>query len=434
MSAFGMQWAWDLDWLHQIPSNWRVTRLKNIATLSEIRNHSGTEDRLLSLSSYHGIIPKKYDDETLTRSGDELAKYWLVAPGQLVVNPMWLLQGAIAVSPIHGLVSPDYRVYKLKEYIWPSFLHHLLRSLEYVGLYKMLIRGTTTYDRRVSKADFHEIPVVIPPIPTQRTIAALLDRKTAAIDELIRKKRRLVELLQEKRQALITQAVTKGLDPSVPMKDSGIERLGQIPAHWRAAKVCHIGAVGNGSTPNRDSEKYWADGRIPWLNSSKINDQEIYEAEQFITNTAMKECHLPLVRSGSVIVAITGEGQTRGRAALLRIDTTINQHLVYITPRSDEVNPEFLWRQFESYYPWLRAESSGSGGTRAALTCAFLRSVPLLIPPEDEQRTIAEHVRHETQVADRLLEATSRSVQLLREYRQSLITAAVTGQLDVSAD
>ena len=168
----------------------------------------------------------------------------------------------------------------------------------------------------------------------QRAIATLLDRETAQIDALVTKKRRLIELLQEKRTALITRAVTKGLDPNVSMRDSGVEWLGEIPAHWEGIRLGVVAEVGNGSTPSRENPEYWLDGQHPWLTSTKINEGIITAADQFVTEVALRECHLPKVAPDSVLIAITGEGQTRGRVALLRVESTISQHmLIRLSPR-----------------------------------------------------------------------------------------------------
>jgi hypothetical protein len=161
-----------------------------------------------------------------------LENYWRVVPNQLVVNPMWLNHGSVAVSEIEGVIIPDYRIYDLRLDVLPRFAHYALRSDVYRSLYGVLTRGHTTYDRRISKDDFASLPFGVPPCEYPQSVADFLDRKTAAIDALIEKKERLIALLAEKRAALIHQAVTKGLDPTVPMKPSGIPWIGDIPAHW----------------------------------------------------------------------------------------------------------------------------------------------------------------------------------------------------------
>ena len=269
------------------------------------------------------------------------------------------------------------------------------------------------------------------PPDEQHAIADFLDRETAKIDALVARKERLIELLQEKRSALITRAVTRGLDPNVPMKDSGVEWLGESPAYWEVKKLGYVTTIGNGSTPNRNEARYWIDGSHPWLTSAKINEGVIATADQFVTDVALRECHLPPVPAGSILVAITGEGQTRGRVASLSIDSTISQHLAYVTPGSSEINAGFLVRLFEARYEWLRDESSGTGSTRAALTCEFLRSARFAFPPRGEQHAIAAFLDREAARIDALIAKVREAIAHLREFRTALISAAVTGKIDV---
>lgn len=218
--------------------------------------------------------------------------------------------------------------------------------------------------QRVPEDFVRDFRIPVLPLPQQRAIADYLDRETARIDALIAEKERLLGLLAEKRRALITRAVTRGLDPHAPLRDSGIPWLGEIPAHWEVWKIGHMAKIGNGSTPERNSAAYWADGTFPWLNSSVVNQNEITAADQFVTEIALRECHLPQLRPGTVLVAITGQGKTRGRAVVLSIAATINQHLAYVAPNIEHIESWFLCWSFYHAYNYLRSISDGSGGTK----------------------------------------------------------------------
>lgn len=189
--------------------------------------------------------------------------------------------------------------------------------------------------------------------------------------------------------------------------------------------------IGNGSTPNREKPEYWQDGSHPWLTSGKINDGIIGVADQFVTDVALRDCHLPIVAADSVLVAITGEGQTRGRAALLQIPAAISQHLAFVTARSTRLDASFLWRFFQSRYELLRAESSGGGSTRAALTCEYLKSLPIALPPREEQWRITRVVAESEAGLLTLTATVQEAIDRLRELRIALISAAVTGKIDV---
>ena len=303
------------------------------------------------------------------------------------------------------------------------FLYYLTVDPRFRCLGETYMKGAAG-QQRVPEDFLRDFRIPIPSLPQQRAIADYLDRETARLDALVAAKQRVLTLLAEKRRALITRAVTRGLDPNVPLRDSGIQWLGEIPAHWEVWKLGHSASVGNGSTPRRSNATYWTDGTIPWLNSSVVNRHEATEADQFVTETALRECHLPLVRSGSVLVAITGQGKTRGRAVVLSFGATINQHLAYVSPNLSQLDPWFLRWIFLSAYAFLRSISDDAGGTKGALTCEDVANIRLPVPPIEEQRAIVTHVENETGKLDNLRALTERTTALLNERRATLIGAA----------
>jgi len=216
----------------------------------------------------------------------------------------------------------------------------------------------------------------------------------------------------------------------VKLRDSGISWLGELPAHWDVWKVGHLARVGNGSTPERDNTDYWTDGSLPWLNSSVVNQAEVMTAEQFVTELARKECHLPLLYPGTVLVAITGQGKTRGQAVVLSIEATINQHMAFVAPNPALMAPWFLRWAFYRAYEYLRSISDDAGGTKGALTCEDVASLKIPVPPLEEQRAIVARLAHETTRLDALLAAKQRLLDLLAEKRKAIIATAITRGLD----
>ena len=294
----------------------------------------------------------------------------------------------------------------------------------------------STFGSKMPRAEWDSIGNMLVPCPEwekQADIADYLDLETARLDALIVAKQRLLALLAEKRRALITRAVTRGLDPNVPMRDTDIPWLGRIPSHWEIWKLGHVASIGNGSTPNRNNAAYWSDGRIPWVNSGVVNQSEVTSADQFVTVRAVQECHLPLVKAGSVLVAITGQGKTRGRAVVLSIDSTINQHLAFVQLGRSCLRPWFLrWMLFAAY-DFLRGISDDGGGTKGALTCEQVSDIRVPIPPPGEQAAILDHIGVSTQRLDLLQSTVERTIAIIKERRAALITAAVTGQIAVDA-
>lgn len=225
--------------------------------------------------------------------------------------------------------------------------------------------------------------------------------------------------------------MTRGLDPSVPLKDSGIPWLGEIPEHWEVWRISRFAAVGNGSTPSRAEPRFWTGGHYPWLNSTQINRGHIDSSNQFVTPAALRECHLPKVAPGSMLVAITGQGKTRGMSAVLETEATISQHLAFIAPRIAIASPEFLRLALTAAYPQLRAISDDSGSTKGALTCEDLKRFCLPIPPAEEQTMLINRTQELTGELLYSISRLEREITLLREYRTRLIADVVTGKLDV---
>ena len=233
--------------------------------------------------------------------------------------------GFAVIRPRPDILDPGYCTYALRE---PEFLAEVEK------------RSVGVNYPAINVSNLGSIPIHLPKLDTQRIITDYLDRATARLDRLVAEKRRILRLLAEKQHALITCAVTHGLDPDAPPRDSGVPWACEIPAHWETWKISHFAAVGNGSTPNRNNGTYWTGGSIPWLNSSVVNRYEVTEADQFVTPVALRECHLPLVKAGSVLVGITGQGETRGQATVLTFDATINQRMAFVTPRDGWRTPD----------------------------------------------------------------------------------------------
>ena len=429
-----------VDWLGEIPAHWEVKRLKFVAA-EPIKNgvgEAGAHDdpqwpRYVRITDIAG--PRELREDTFKSLPPELAREAPFKVGDLLLAAVGATFGK---SYLHArdcgpVCFAGYMVrFSPGRKLEPSYAAYWTESAAYWALVQSRVVQATI--QNFSAARYKELSLPLASGPEQRAIAAFLDRETARIDALVAKKERLIELLQEQRTALITRAVTRGLDPNVPMKDSGLEWLGQVPSHWYRVAIGRLARIGNGSTPNRDDPRYWADGSTPWLTSGKINDQVITLVSEFVTELALRECHLPRVPAGSVLVAITGEGQTRGRAALLAIDSTINQHLAYITPRDGKLRSAYLRWVLESRYDWLRFESGGAGSTRAALTCEFLKSVEIMLPPTKEQDAIVVFLDRETARIDSLITKVRNAIERLKELRTALISAAVTGKIDVRED
>ena len=401
-----------LGWVGEIPKHWEVIKFHYLSQESRRKNDDDVDREMLSLSSYTGIQVKQYEYENTKRSKEESLTYFVVEPNQLVVNPMWQIQRGIGVSYLHGIVSPGYRVYYIDlERLIPQYLHYLMRSDGYVDEYNKHIRGLTTYDRSVRKEDFEEIGVLLPPKQEQTQIADFLDRKTGQIDELIRIKERRIELLQEQRTALINQAVTKGLDPNVEMKPSGVEWIGEMPEHWETKAVWMMFRLGRGRVISNE-EMGDHPGQYPVYSSQTENEGimgyiDTYDFDgDYITWTTDG------AKAGTVFYR-TGQFSCTNVCGTL-LPTNQNLDLRFFHHALNIVTPRFVRYDINP-----------------KLMNNVMATIRVQVPPAAEQYQIANFLDCKTQQIDELLSAEQRKIELLKEYRQSLISEAVTGKIDV---
>ena len=421
-----------LPWLGRVPGHWDV--LPHRALFEEIKEREHPNEQMLSVTITRGVIKQRdllAGSSKKDSSKKDKSAYKLVCPGDIAYNKMRAWQGAIGVSDLRGIISPAYVVQRMRGAHNPRYFHHLFRTPGFAKEAESWSYGITSDMWSLRPEHFKAIYSPLPPDEEQAAIVRFLDHATHRLDKAIRAKRKTIALLNEQKQAIIHRAVTRGLDPDVKLKDSGIPLLGQIPTHWEVWRISRFARVGNGSTPSRAKPQYWSNGKYPWLNSSQVNRGYIDSSDQFVTEMALRECHLPKVPAGSVLVAITGQGKTRGMSAVLHIEATINQHLAFITPRSPVASAEFINLALTAAYKTLRAISEDSGSTKGALTCEDLKRFKIAIPSAKEQQDLLRYINTETHTLNTTISRFEREIDLLREYRTRLIADVVTGKLDV---
>jgi len=306
------------------------------------------------------------------------------------------------------------------------FLAYLFDSKIYRYQIRKNVSGVKVYS--ITQDILKDCYAWLPPVEEQTQIARFLDYKTAQIDQLIAKKKQLIEKLNEQRIAIITNAVTKGLDPTVNMKDSKVDWLGMIPSHWEVWKVTHgFGYIGSGTTPKSDNPDYY-EGEIPWITTSELRENLILDAKQKVTQKALQECSsLRFYEKGSIVIAMYGA--TIGRLGILGIDATVNQACCVFS------KPERFYPKFFYFWLWMRRPiliSLSVGGGQPNLSQDDLKKLKVPVPPTiEEQIEIVEHIEQEISYIDSVIEKNELLIKKLQEYRTSLITSAVTGKIDV---
>ena len=273
--------------------------------------------------------------------------------------------------------------------------------------------------------------LALPPVTEQRAIAAALDQETARIDALIAKKTEFIGLLAKKRQALIAHAVTKGLDPKAKMRDSGVEWIGEVSAHWTVAPIKRWFSTTSGATPDTAQQaKYYAptDG-IPWIRTTDLTNGPIANFEIGITEQALSDTACKLIPKNAVLIAMYGGDGTIGKNGLLEIRACINQAICALLPSRHFV-PEFTFAYVQFYRPhWMI--SAASTRKDPNISQEIIRSAAIVRPPEYEQQQIVAFLKNALRRIDVLAAKTQQSIDLLKQRRSALITAAVTGQIDI---
>lgn len=418
-----------VPWLGSVPEHWDIRRGKWLFRYRKQINSDRTSTNVLSLTlrgvvnndpdNPEGLVPKDYATYQLFRKGDLVFK---------LIDLENLRTSRVGLVHEDGIMSSAYVRLTSHAVVDIRFFFQQYFDLYQRGIYNQLGAGVRS---TLGQDDLLNLSVVVPPLFEQAAIVHFLNYADRRIQRYIHAKQKLIKLLEEQKQVIIHRAVTRGLDPSVPFKPSRVEWLGDVPEHWEMWQIGHFSRVGNGSTPSRGTAAYWTGGHYPWLNSAYANQESITRADQFVTDIALQECHLPIVPPSSVLVAITGQGKTRGKAAVLHIEATINQHMAFITPRPNVTSADYLRLALHGAYSQLRSISDDSGSTKGALTCADLKHFQLALPPLHEQGVILEAVQNETRVTSAAIDRAQRDIALLREYRTRLISDVVTGKLDV---
>jgi type I restriction enzyme, S subunit len=390
--------------------DWEWIPLRRLARIRREAN-SDSSSVLLALSSDRGVEPRADDGGRQLPSESTVEGYWRVYPNDLVFNPMWAIGGGVAVSAIKGAVSTAYRIYAPGPRIWPRFLHYWLRSEPAINQYKLMVRGITTFDRSITREDVEGMPIPTPDLATQQAIADYLDREAAQIDALVAAKRRMAELLEERRRAVRDQAFDS--EPGWRLKRLLADSLAY------GVLVPQFVEVGTG-VPMIRTYNLTAKGRV--------SHEDIAE----IPVDLAREYRRTSLRKDDVILSVVG---LMGRSAVVSADEqgfNLNRPLARLQLRLD-VPSRLIWHWTQTTHFMDMAKLVTGGGTaQPTLNLGDLANFTVGLPQETRLWPKVLAVVEETcGQLDKIDEALSRQVGLLQERRQALITAAVTGQLAI---
>ncbi len=414
-----------VEWLGQVPEHWASRRLGFF--FAERREKVSDKDFQALSVTKDGIVPQ-LDTAAKTDDGDNRK---CVRTGDFVINSRSDRKGSSGLSRLDGSVSLICTVLRPQESIQGGFIHHLLRSVSFQEEFYRFGKGIVADLWSTNYSAMSGITLAMPPLEEQESIASFLDRETAKIDALIAEQQRLIELLQEKRQAVISHAVTKGLNPDAPMKDSGVEWLGEVPVHWQILELKHLKKEGTSITYGIVQAGPNIEDGIPYIRTSDMAGDQLKLATCQRTSLEIDESYArSRVAEGDLVVAIRA---TVGKVLEVPVEldgANLTQGTAKFSP-GPKVCAKFLKSSFEANYCQSQIMSYAKGATFLEITLDVLRRLELAIPPLSEQQEIVQYLTGATAQLGDLLVAAEQMISLLQERRSALISAAVTGQIDV---
>ena len=419
-----------VPWLGDVPAHWDLRRFKFFYREVDERSSTGSEE-LMSVSHKTGVTPRKRNVTMFLAESN--VGYKLCRPGDIVINTMWAYMAALGVAWQEGMVSPSYGVYRPLRHrsLNSDYVDRLLRTEEYRTAYLARSTGITDSRLRLYPEQFLGIPLLCPPLAEQSAIVSYLDHTDRRISRYVSAKQRLIGLLEEEKQAIINQAVTRGLDPNVRLKPSGVEWLGDTPAHWEVVQLGRIGVFSKGSGGTKDDEV--PDG-IPCVRYGDLYTTHKY----FISKT--RSCISPTkansytpIDKGDVLFPTSGETiEEIGKSAVNVSDSQVlcGGDLIIFRPKTP-MEPRFAGYALDCHAAQTQKSLMGRGITIMHIYSSQLKYLWLPLPPLDEQAAIVEYLDKATAGIDAAIARARRQIELLDEYRTRLIADVVTGNLDV---
>lgn len=399
-----------VEWIREVPTGWEFLRSRFMFTQRTSKNHP--EEPLLSVTQERSLVRRDELETNVWNPDSDVSGYKLVKDGDFVIS-LRSFEGGLELSEVQGIVSPAYTVFYPIRRISSRYFKYLFKCHEFIIELNKYVSGIRQ-GKNISYSDFSEISLPIPSLTCQDEIGQYLDRKTTLIDSLIEKTVRKIELLKEKRTSLINEVVTKGLNPDVEMKDSGVEWIGEIPSHWGFSKVGRHFQIGRGRVISKE-EIDSNSGDFPVYSSQTTNDGELGKISTYDFE--------------GEYVTWTTDGANTGTCFHRegRFNTT------NVCGMLKSVNENYRMK-FLSFYlnqvtkPYVRVDINPK------LMNNMMSEIPLLIPPISEQVNIENFLRKGTSLIDSTITIEEKRIELLKEYRQSLISEMVTGKVKVTRD
>lgn len=413
-----------VKWIGEIPEHWEVKQMRNYLTLVSEKNHP--EKQLLSVTREQGVIIRNSEskEENHNYVPDDLSGYKYVKEGQFVINKMKSWQGSYGVSDYEGIVSPAYYVCDLS-FPCKEFFSKAVRSKAYIPFFTQYSKGIRVDQWDLSTIGLKTIPFIEPPIKEQQAIVAYLDEKVGKIDRYISEKEKEIVALDELKQATIANAVTRGLDPNAPLKDSGIKWIGNIPQHWEVKRLASV------SYEHYISNKEVHHQNLLSLSYGRIIRKDINKTDGLLPSSFDT---YQIVEEGNIVLRLTDlQNDHRSlRVGLVKEEGIITSAYLTLGVR-DNIIPQYLYYQLHSND--IHKVFYGMGdGIRQGLNWNGMRKLPMVLPPIKEQQAIVDYINTKTAKIDQMKDGIKSEIEKLKEYKQRLISDVVTGKVCVKGE
>ncbi|WP_313759173.1 restriction endonuclease subunit S [Atlantibacter hermannii] len=412
-----------VEWLGAIPEDWSVTKLKYIADLLTAKS-TNSDDLFVGLENISSGDGKYISKEENIADGASVS----FEKNDVLFGKLRPYLAKSWLATFSGVCSSEFLVLRTAK-LHPKYLNYYSLTNEFIEQV-----NSSTYGSKMPRASWEFIGLL--PVPTcsyslSEKVACFLDHETAKIDNLIEKQQQLVELLKEKRQSVISHAVTKGLNPDVPMKDSGVEWLGEVPDHWELVPLKYLCNFSGGGTPTKDNLSYWQGGSVPWVSPKDMKSFWISETQDYVTPKAVSESSTNYIEEGSLLMVV--------RSGILQRNIPVAINIVKVTMNQDMKALRFNERMKAHYAAYfingnvnsLLLEWTKEGATVESIEHEYLANGLIPVPPIDEQHSIIKSISGQMIRFELLEEKALTGIRLLQERRTALISAAVTGKIDV---
>lgn len=406
-----------VEWLGKIPNHWMIRRIKNLFELRNEKNYEALEDvNLISLYTDKGVVQHSDLTETAGNKAVTAEGYKIVKEDDIVVNIILCWMGAVGRSAYNGVTSPAYDVYKPLHDTNSKYYHYLFRTSQFNGECYRYGRGIMLMRWRTYSTEFRAISVPLPPEDEQKRIVNFLDKKIDDVDRLIGNVQKQIEKLKAYKQSLITEVVTKGIDPTVPMKDSGVEWIGEIPEHWNIERLKFNVSI-NAEKQSSLDLPYIALEHIEGFSGKRIKTDNVYEVDGAIVAHSGEILFGKLRPYLAKVYKVEEETYVSSEFAVFSAETIDNQYL--------------KWYMLS--YGFLDTVNASTYGTKMPrANIDFIKNMYIPVFDVQEQEKIALYLNEKSSKIDQLIAIKQSKIEKLEQYKRSLIYEYVTGKKEVS--